>query len=124
MRIPRTPLFGLALVCAAAAVPLPAASLWPFSSPGGLSAGRRYVLPRGTFIALNQAALQQFLAAVRRHDLDALRGLIRRNELQKLMRDAVVVPVGSANASGPGVEVQIPGFIGTVVVQRMNLIAR
>jgi hypothetical protein len=123
MRTTRTLLFGLALVCAAA-VPLPAASLWPFSSSGAVTAGRRYLLPRGTFIALNQAALQQFLAANRRHDLDALRGLIRRNELQKLMRDAVVVVARAPGPSDPGVEVQIPGFIGTVVAQRPNLTAR
>ena len=120
---PRTLLFGLALCCAAAA-PLPAASLWPFSYPGGISAGRRYVMRRGTFIALNQAALQQFLAAVHRHDLDAIRGLILRNELQKLMRDAVVVVARAPGPSDPGVEVQIPGFIGTVVAQRPNLTAR
>jgi hypothetical protein len=81
-------------------------------------------LPRGTFIALNQAALQQFLAANRRHDLDALRGLIRRNELQKLMRDAVVAVARAPGPSDPGVEVQIPGYIGTVVIQRMNLPVR
>jgi len=119
MRTLPTLLVSMALVCAAA-VPLPAASLWPFSSPGGITAGRRYVLPRGTFIALNQAALQQFLAAVRRHDHAALLGLIRRNELQKLMRDAVVAVARAPGPSDQGVEVQIPGFIGTVVTQRPN----
>ena len=113
---PRTLLFSLALGCAAAA-PSPAASLWPFPSPGGI-AGRHYVLPRGSFIALNQAALSQFLAAVRRHDLAATRGLILPNELQKLMRDANVVVVRAPSPSDAGVEVQIPGFIGTVVTPR------
>jgi hypothetical protein len=119
MRSTRTLLFSLALCCAAAA-PAPAASLWPFPSPGGITAGRRYVLPRGSFIALNQAAFQQFLAAVRRNDHAALLGLIRRNELQKLMRDAEVVVVRSPGPSDQGVEVQIPGFIGTVVTPRPN----
>ena len=113
---PRTLLFSLALGCAAVA-PLPAASLWPFSSPASI-AGRHYVLPRGSFIALNQAALSQFLAAVRRRDHDAIRGLILRNELQKLMRDANVVVARAPSPSDAGVEVQIPGFIGTVVTPR------
>ena len=115
---PRTLLFSLALGCAAAP-PLPAASLWPFASPASI-AGRRYVLPRGSFIALNQAALSQFLAAVRRRDHDAIRGLILRNELQKLMRDANVVVARAPSTSDAGVEVQIPGFIGTVVTPRPN----
>jgi hypothetical protein len=78
------------------------------------------VLPRGSFIALNQAAFQQFLAAVRRHDNAAMLGLIRRNELQKLMRDAEVVVARAPGPSDPSVEVQIPGFIGTVVTPRPN----
>ena len=113
---PRTLLFSLALGCAAA-VPLPAASLWPFPSPASI-AGRHYVLPRGSFIALNQAALGQFLTAVHRNDLAAIRGLILRNELQKLMRDAEVVVARAPSASDAGVEVQIPGFRGTVVTPR------
>jgi hypothetical protein len=113
---PRTLLFSLALCCAAAA-PSPAASLWPFSSPASI-AGRHYVLPRGSFIAVNQAALSQFLAAVRRNDLAAIRDLVRRNEVQKLMRDANVVVARAPSPSDAGVEVQIPGFIGTVVTPR------
>ena len=120
---PHTLLFSLALCCVAAA-PSQGAPLRPASSPDALTAGRRYVLPRGSFIAVNQAALSQFFAASRRHDQAAVLGLIRRNEVQKLICDAEVVVARAPGPSDPGVEVQIPGFIGTVVAQRPNLTAR
>jgi hypothetical protein len=115
-------LISLALWSAAAA-PLPAASLWPFSSPASI-AGRHYVLPRGSFIAVNQAALSQFFAASRRHDQAAVLGLIRRNEVQKLICDAEVVVARAPGPSDQGVEVQIPGFLRTVVTPKGNGVGR
>lgn len=120
---PRNLLFSLALCCAAAA-PSQAAPLRSSSSLGAISAGRRYILPRGSFIAVSESALRRLFQGLRQNDTAAVVGLVQRNEVEKLVRDAVAVPVASRGKSAEVIEVQIPGFIGTVVTPRSNLIAR
>jgi hypothetical protein len=62
--------------------------------------------------------------ALRQHNTDAIADLVRRNEVEKLIRDARAVPVASRGKSGDMVEVSIPGYIGNVVTPKMNLIGR
>jgi hypothetical protein len=115
-------LFSLALCCLSAA-PLRAAAFRSHAAPryASIAAGTRCRIPRGAFIAVSEEALQRTFQAAGRGDHAALIGLIQRNEVEKLIRDANGVVLGTR---GNAVEVQIPGLIGTVVTPRETLIAR
>src|SRR5689334_12037010 len=114
----RKTLIGLALFAVQAAAQ--AAS----PAPHALAYGQKYFLRRGAFIAVSETSLRRLFQAFRTHDSNAIARLVERHEVESLIRDAIATPVASHGGSFDVVEVQIPGFIGTVVTPRMNLIAR
>ena len=120
---PRNVLFSLALSCAVTVTALAAAvrSNAPARS-SAIAYGTRCRIPRGSFIGINEASLRRLFQALHNGDQPALIGLIQRNEVEKLIRDATGVALATRGKSGEMVEVQIPGFIGTVVTPRSSLV--
>jgi hypothetical protein len=118
----RTLLFSLALCCATAAQ-APAAAFRSNATPrASIAYGTRCRIPRGAFIAVSENALRRLFQALHAGDHYALVGLIQRNEVEKLIRDASGTALGTRGNSGEMVEVQIPGFSGPVVTPRSSLI--
>jgi hypothetical protein len=83
--------------------------------------GRRCILKKGAILAVSYEALERFYQVAQKNDIAGIKRLMHKDLIDRMIVDAIAIPVAPHGWAADVVEIHIPGYFGNVFTDRESL---
>ena len=83
--------------------------------------GRKCILKKGAILSVSYEALERFYQLAQRNNIEGIKRLMHKDLIDRMIVDAIAIPVAPHGWAADVVEIHIPGYFGNVFTDRESL---